>query len=245
MAIYYYNGTSGNDYLNYTGPDTLYANGCGGDDFIWGNNGDDAIFGYEGNDTLKGWNGNDYLDGGDGNDYLDGEADNDTLNGGDGNDTLYGGDGNDSLNGEADNDTLYGGDGNDTLVGGLGNDYLVGGNGYDRLNGYGTTITNDSQFDTLVGGAGSTDYFILGGSWGVSYVETGNGYAIIADWESQYDYIEVRGTSSQYQLDYSQNWTGTSANDTGIYYIGDGGRELIGVVQDSTNVLFERDFIFV
>lgn len=251
----YLEGNEGNDYLyGATGNDKMY--GGTGDDYLDGWEGNDTLYGgndiagiNSGNDVLVAWKGNDLIYGGDGNDWLDGSYDNDTLYGGDGDDTLGNSvvpePGDDLMYGEGGNDLLYGGDGNDTLVGGLGNDLLVGGNGYDRLNGYGTTVTNDSQFDTLVGGAGSRDDFILGGSWGVSYVETANGYAIIADWEWQYDWIEVRGTSSQYELDYSQNWSGTSDNDTGIYYTGDGGRELIGVVQDSTNVLFGRDFIFV
>ncbi len=79
----------------------------------------------------------------------------------------------------------------------------------------------------------------------MSYVESGNGYAIITDWDASSDYIEVLGSSSQYELDFSQSWAGTSANDTGIYYIGGGGRELIGVVQDTTNVDISRDFTFV
>ena len=79
----------------------------------------------------------------------------------------------------------------------------------------------------------------------MSYVESGNGYAIITDWDASSDYIEVLGSSSQYQLDFSQSWAGSSANDTGIYYTGGGGKELIGVVQDTTNVSISGNFTFV
>lgn len=124
MAIYYWTGTPGNDYLNYIGSDTLWADGDSGDDFIWGNNGDDTIYGRSGNDTLQGWYGNDSL-------Y--GEYGNDTLNGGDGNDTLYGEYDNDSLVGGLGNDLLNGGSGNDKLTGGSGNDTLTGGTGADTF----------------------------------------------------------------------------------------------------------------
>jgi Ca2+-binding RTX toxin-like protein len=235
------------------------ASGAAGNDIlvniegIFGSNFNDTLEGQNGNNILYGGNGNDFVDGGIGYDTLYGEDGNDTLVGGSNNDFLDGGSGNDAVYGGFDNDTLYGGNGNDTLygeegtdtlIGGLGNDSLVGGDGYDRLNGYGTTVTNDSQFDTLNGGAGRDD-FILGGTWGVSYVETGDGYAIITNWDSTSDWIEVRGSSSQYSLDFSRNVVGTSALDTEIYYTGGGGRERIGIVQDTTNVSISPDFIFV
>ena len=196
---YYYYGTSGNDYFNYTGSDYLYADGYSGNDFIWGNNGNDTIYGGYGNDTLRGYYGNDYISGDSGNDVLSGEAGNDTLMGMSGHDVLYGGDGN------------------------------------DRLDGYATTGT---EYDTLYGGAGS-DTFVLGGGWGVSY--QGSGYATIADWQWQYDYIEARGSSSQYRLSFGNFGAGTSSYDTGVYY----GNDLIAVVQDNTNVSISRDFRFV
>ncbi|HEY9607429.1 MAG TPA: hypothetical protein V6C85_37940, partial [Allocoleopsis sp.] len=114
-----------------------------------------------------------------------------------------------------------------------------GGNGVDYLNGYSTSLTGGTEYDTLVGGAG-TDYFILGGSWGVSY--QGSAYATIADWNPAQDLIEVRGSSSQYSLVTGNFSAGSSATDTAIYY---NSTDLIGVVQDSTNVSISRDFIFV
>jgi Ca2+-binding RTX toxin-like protein len=257
-------GEGGNDTLDGgNGDDSLYGGfgkfssdndsllGGSGKDYLNGGSGNDTLEGGSGNDTLDGWNGDDTLNGGADSDTLAGDFGNDQLFGEDGNDILYGEDGNDSLNGGAGNDTLNGGAGNDTLdgmvgkdalIGGLGNDQLVGGDGDDSLNGYGTTVTNDSQFDTLLGGAGS-DTFVLGGTWGVSYVETDNGYGIIADWNALSDKIQVKGSSSQYRLK-TENKVGTSALDMSIYYIGGGGEELIGVVQDTTNVSLSR-FTFV
>ncbi|MFB8792147.1 MAG: calcium-binding protein [Potamolinea sp.] len=228
MATYYYNGTSGNDYLNYTGPDTLFAQGYGGDDFIWGNNGDDTIFGYEGNDTLKGWNGNDYLYGNQGNDKLEGENGNDFLAGYEDNDTLLGGAGNDTLG-----DWYHGEPGNDLLDGGEGNDVLYG---YGR----------GTEYDTLTGGGGA-DKFVLGQETnssvnGYAYY-LGLGYATITDFNWQEgDKIQAFGSINDYSLG-TGNWSGNSDLDTGIYYQGD----LIAVVQDKSgsDVLLGIDFNFV
>ncbi|MBD2199147.1 MULTISPECIES: calcium-binding protein [Calothrix] len=150
------------------------------------------------------------------------------------NDVLITSNGDDNLSGTGSNEVLEGGNGNDTLIGWGGNDLLYGGNGDDRLDGYATSGT---EYDTLVGGAGS-DTFILGGNWGLSY--QGDGFAIITDWEWQRDYIEAIGNSSQYRL-VSENWSGSLASDTAIY----SGDDLICVIQDSTDVNFERDFRFV
>jgi Ca2+-binding RTX toxin-like protein len=255
----YWYGTNGNDNLDYAGSRDLYAYGYNGNDYIWGGSGDDHIYGMDGNDTLKGWYGNDSIYGGYGNDYLDGESGNDyldggygddTMYGGYGNDTMYGGYGNDYMHGEAGNDYMYGEAGNDTLIGGLGNDALYGGSGNDRLNGYGThAVNNDSQFDNLWGGAGA-DTFVLGGSNGVYYNETGDGYAVIKDftWQEN-DKIEVKGSYSQYQLEYkSVSGIGSSAMDTEIYYLNSsGGRDRIAIVEDKSgyDVLLGADFVFV
>jgi Ca2+-binding RTX toxin-like protein len=249
----YYYGSNGNDYENYNGSNNLFAYGYGGDDFIWGGSGNDTIDGGDGNDTLKGWYGNDYIFGGNGNDYIDGEYGNDVLDGwygddtvygGYGNDTLYGWYGNDYLDGGAGNDTLFGEYGNDTLIGGFGNDNLYGGDGNDRLNGYGYTVNNDSQFDNLYGGAGA-DTFVLGGYNGVYYNETGDGYAVIKDFDwREGDKIEVKGDSSQYRLEYkSVAGIGSSAMDTEIYY----GNERIAIVEDKSGseVLKQYDFNFI
>jgi Ca2+-binding RTX toxin-like protein len=149
------------------------------------------------------------------------------------NDVIYLYGGNDTASGNAGNDIIYGGDGNDYLNGNGGNDTLYGGNGSDILNGYGS----GTEYDSLYGGSG-VDTFVLGSRYGVHY--QGNGYATIRDWNYVDDYIQVRGSASQYRLVFG-NWTGSSTRDTAIYY----GNDLIGLVQDSTNVSFARDFKFV
>jgi Ca2+-binding RTX toxin-like protein len=251
-------GTDGDDYKNYTGPNRLDAQGYAGNDFIWGNTQADYISGGAGDDTLKGWYGNDDINGGLGNDYIDGEYGDDTLDGWKGDDTMYGGYGNDTMygwygndymNGGAGNDQIYGEYGNDTLIGGFGNDNLDGGEGNDRLNGYGSVKNNDSQFDNLYGGSGA-DTFVLGGYWGASYDETGDGYAVIKDFDyREGDKIEVKGNASQYQLEYkSVSGIGSTAMDTEIYYLHtDGSRDRIGIVEDKSGseVLKTLDFNYV
>lgn len=131
--------------------------------------------------------------------------------------------------GGAGNDTLIGNTVDNYLSGGSGDDYLVGDAGNDILVG-------DSGYDTLTGGTG-IDNFVLGFSSGVLY--QGDGYALITDFNWEYDYIQVNGVSSQYSLEIG-NWLGNSAQDTAILFESD----LIAVVQDSTSVNFDRDFIF-
>jgi Ca2+-binding RTX toxin-like protein len=212
----YFNDNSGVDYYNHLGSDSLYASGYEGNDFIWGNTANDIIYGDQGSDTLKGYDGNDYLNGGSGNDSLEGEYGDDSLLGGD------------------DNDTLLGGYGNDTLYGDSGNDYLNGfGGGYSV------------EIDTLTGGSGS-DTFAIGDSTGVAYLggydyltNTDGSYALITDFSAADDFIQAYAGAS-YSLGYGY-WSGGSALDTGIYTGGD----LLAVVQDTTNVDFGRDFLFV
>lgn len=166
MGTYTYNGTAGNDYLNYTGSDSLEAYGNDGDDYLWGSDQNDALYGGNGQDTLKGWYGNDFLVGDDlfsataGNDTVYGEYGNDTLYGGSGNDNLYGGDGNDNLDGgsssPSDIDTLTGGAGTDSFSLGYNGsyttiDYL--GSGYAVI-----TDFNSSEGDKIRLGGSISNY---------------------------------------------------------------------------------------
>lgn len=180
-------------------------------------------YGYEGNDTI--W-------GNTSNDFIRGDAGNDALYGYSGNDLMFGGSGGDTLVGGGGDDILHGGTGNDSLTGGSGNDFLDGFSG-------GRSV----EVDTLVGGTG-VDTFVVGRSDGVCYLGGKNGsldssYALIKDWNSSDDYIQA-WSGSNYHLG-TGNWFGGSAKDTAIYC----GNDLIGVVQDSTDVNISRDFKFV
>jgi Ca2+-binding RTX toxin-like protein len=141
---------------------------------------------------------------------------------------------------EEGDDFLYGEDGDDKLYGGGGNDTLYGGSGNDRLDGYATSGTGSvSTYDSLSGGTGA-DTFVLGGWWGVSY--QGTGFAVITDFNySEGDKFQIKGSSDQYSLKSEDLSYGSSSLDTGIYY----GSDLIGIVQDTTNVILSVDFVSI
>jgi Ca2+-binding RTX toxin-like protein len=185
-----------------------------------------------------------YYDGSNGNDYFDFQGSSNLVaHGYGGNDTLLGDIYGDSLYGGSGNDKLLGSRGNDLLIGDLGSDTLNGGTGNDILRGF--SWGYNREIDTLIGGQGR-DTFMLGDATGVFYLggRTSSGrdasYALIADWNPGADRIQVHGSASSYRLVKNQNWLGSSAKDTGIYI----GNDLIGVIQDSTNVS-RRDFAFV
>jgi Ca2+-binding RTX toxin-like protein len=148
-------------------------------------------------------------------------------------DVINGLEGNDVLNGLSGDDLLRGGDGNDTVLGGSGSDTLIGGSGNDFLNGYGLTL---GEFDVLEGGSG-TDIFALGDADTPYYLD--GSYATITDFNFlEGDKIQVIGSASNYGIEF-QNFSGGLAADTLIYV----GSDLIGVVQDTTNVVPTLDFI--
>ena len=245
------NGTNSNDTLfGGSKNDTLI--GGEGDDQLFGGDGRDTLEGNFGNDTLWGDSGFDQLIGGDGLDQLLGGSDGDFLEGGSGNDTLWGDSGFDQLIGGEGDDQLLGGDGFDTLEGDLGNDILwgdsgddtlLGGDGNDYLDGFGGDA---EEVDSLTGGLGS-DTFVIGDSAGVDYQSGGRddledfAFAIISDFSAAEDFIQASGSSSDYELDFSSDLLGNGNQDTGIYL----GDDLIAVVENTTDVNFDRNFIFV
>ncbi|GET35337.1 protein with type I secretion target domain and SCP-like extracellular domain [Microseira wollei NIES-4236] len=203
-----------------------------GKDTIYGTFGNDSIDGLAGSDLIYGGTGNDSLFGGEGNDSLSGEAGNDILNGGNGKDSLVGGAGNDSLAGGADDDTLVGSagndslsgdDGNDNLVGGAGNDSLSGGNGNDTLSGVDSSNSapGKGELDTLIGGLGS-DRFVLGDASKGAYYNDGNAsnsgtsdFALITDFSTTQDFIQLAGVAANYILS-------SSVGNTDIFRDNDG-----------------------
>lgn len=135
--------------------------------------------------------------------------------------------------GSAADDILIGNSIDNYLSGGSGSDTLIGGSGNDTLVGY----SGGTEYDILTGGVGY-DTFVLGESSGAFY--QGDEFAIITDFNWEYDYIQVSGITNQYSLA-TGDWAGSSALDTAIFYENDA----IAVVQDFTGVNFERDLIFV
>ncbi|MGK7938589.1 MAG: calcium-binding protein [Crocosphaera sp.] len=114
---------------------------------------------------------------------------------------LYGNGGSDFIDGKSGNDYLEGGTGNDNLLGGSGNDTLVGVDPNSFQPGF-------KEIDVLLGGSGN-DTFLLGGfnSSGIIgsfqptpyYVGVGNSdYALIADFETGIDKIQLVGNKADY-----------------------------------------------
>lgn len=192
-------GNNGNDTLFGEGDNDTLA-GDAGADVIFGGDGDDTATGGEGNDRLFGDFGYDVLNGGAGNDVIRGGDEDDILEGAEGNDRLFGEYGYDSLYGDAGNDVLVGGEWDDTLDGGEGNDRLIG---VDLNEGLGTY-----DYDVLTGGSG-VDTFVLGDSDRLYYNDSDPlyddpyyGYAVITDFDTSEDIIQLKGSAEFYSLDF-------------------------------------------
>jgi hypothetical protein len=94
---------------------------------------------------------------------------------------------------------------------------------------------------------------VLGETGKVFYNETGDGYAVIQDWDpkasatdTEFDHIQLAGNINQYKVEFSSvNGIGTSAQDANIFFKTNNDWERIGIIQDSTNFNFTRDAVFV
>ncbi|MBH8571628.1 calcium-binding protein [Nostocaceae cyanobacterium CENA369] len=235
-------------FINFIGDDTL--DGGSGDDLLDGGSGNDSLYGGSGNDSLYGgmvqgrWftDGNNVLYGGAGDDLLQGGIQNDFLDGGTGNDTL-GGDDSGLFRGICE-DTLLGGSGDDLLIGAYGSDVLDGGAGNDVLSG-GAGPISEYEVDTLTGGAGA-DRFILGDEYDSLYVPYSsvdgikNNYAIITDFNSNQDIIQLSGGYEGVYLDkYSLGSSPVGLPQGVAIYLSYG---LVAVVQGVTNLSLEGSY---
>lgn len=167
------------------------------------------------------------------NDNLAGGSGNDNIRGGSSNDFISAGDGNDLLLGESGNDRVYGGRGNDNLTGGTGNDRLSGDSGNDTLLGADPlTGRGIAEIDRLTGGTGA-DRFVLGTSQGVFYRGQGNSdYALILDFNSREDFIQLLGSKSNYSLGSAPSGlpSGTAL------FNNQNGNDLIAIIQGSSSL---------
>ncbi len=160
---------------------------------------DDIIGGDISNDNIVGGKGDDLIDGAAGDDTIFGAEGYDTIFGFDGNDSIMGGMGDDLIWGESDADALFGEAGADVLMGGEHDDYLDGGAGNDAINGTDDIVAGYLELDVLVGAAGS-DIFILGDDTQVYYATGGEqDYALIKDFDSSLDFIQLHGVAGDYQ----------------------------------------------
>lgn len=163
---------------------------------------------------------------------------------------MFGDKGDDTLSSGKGNDSLDGDDGNDSLIGGLGNDRLMGGKGNDILTGidFNATYPGVREFDTLTGG-NRKDKFILGERSKSYYNDANNAtlgtgdYALITDFDSKQDVIQLHGVASSYVLGRAP--VGLPAG-TAIFQKTSGQDELIGIVQgDSGSTIGSSYFTFV
>lgn len=198
-----FNGTSGNDTLDYSAYNTpppseytpdmqwLILNGLDGNDTIYGSVYNDAIYGGSGDDIIDGNSGHDYLNGGSGDDLIWGGTGNDSIYGDIGMDHLYGDAGNDWLDGGEGSDEMYGGAGNDILVGGGGIDYMVGDAGNDQFFGGADTdiMKAGAGNDILLGGSGNDQYDVSGG--GIDIINDGLTDAGYARTDTTYDNNDI------------------------------------------------------
>ncbi|MEH1830010.1 MAG: Calx-beta domain-containing protein [Nostoc sp.] len=172
------------------------------------------------------------------NNFIFGNSVNNTLNSRAGNDTLDGNVGNDILNGEEGNDSLQGGPGNDVLNGGSENDILIGvWPGSPLAPGLG-------EIDKLTGGIG-VDRFVVGDATNVFYNDGNNSnagltdYALIKDFNSSQDKIQLKGAANRYLLRASpiSSVSGTAIYlDTNNNLAFNSTDELIAIVQGSTGL---------
>ena len=263
-------GGAGDDVLSLSKVGNLYGedgndilNGGERKNILDGGTGNDQLFGYQGRDILNGGIGHDYLDGGWGHDQLDGGKGNDQLlgdrgrdilNGGAGDDYLDGGWGHDQLDGGGGNDFLEGGFGHDNLHGGLGNDQLSGDKGKDILIGVDindttrTILVGINEIDVLTGGKGA-DIFYLGDAISTFYndgdnLSSGaNDYAIIRDFNhKENDLIQLHGSLDDYLLEVTVEHLNQGI---GIYLKATGQNELIGIVENVTNLSLSDQFFNV
>ena len=246
------NGQNGNDTLIGGNDNDILNGGTGNDDLVGGSGIDTAVFSSrnntinletnirqntgDGQDVLTGI---ENVNGGGGHDIITGNNSANKLNGGSGNDTLYGGLGDDRLVGGTGRDTAVfsssdnlinlntkkrqtTGDGRDILTGienvnaGGGNDIVTGSKGRNVLNG-------EAGDDVLYGGLGN-DTLTGGSGDDIFKIKKGRGKALITDYTSGEDSIELLGGLTESDL------TITYANgDTKIRY----GKDLMAIVQNT------------
>ncbi|MEO1005421.1 MAG: hypothetical protein AAFW67_06120 [Cyanobacteria bacterium J06638_38] len=120
------------------------------------------------------------------------------------------------------------------MTGGTGNNSLNGGSGDDLLQ-------DGSGIDTFTGGSES-DRFILGTKKELGYSIAGNNdYALITDFDSTEDTLQLTGKSSQYLM-------GMIDSDNAIYF--DNNRDgllntpddLIAVIENNQALNFEQSY---
>ena len=230
-----------------------------GDDNVTAGLSDDLIFGGLGDNTISGDGGNDRLFGNSEDDLIFGDSSDrsheafgsDTIRGGEGQDSLFGGNGDDVLiaglgsnfiSGDGGNDRVVGEDDPDTSIGGQGSNTIFGVNSSDRLISVeiNPDLNDNSGRNTIdiINGEAEGDTFVLGqqieGEDVVFYDSGSNGlgtndYALITDFETGEDNLELVGSFSDYIFAVSP--TGLPSG-VGVYSGQKSSSELIAILED-------------
>ncbi len=179
-----------------------------------------------------------------GNDTLAGGAAGDTIRGNTGSDYITGGDGNDSLYGDSGNDRLNGGRGNDSVFGGSGSDRLFGDDGSDVLTGADAAVGRGfAEIDRLTGNVGG-DRFVVGTTTGVFYSDGNTStsglsdYALITDFNTLEDTIQLSGSRSSYSLGAAPTGLATGT----ALFLNETNLELVAIIQSSTNLSLNASY---
>ena len=230
-----------------------------GDDNVTAGLSDDLIFGGLGDNTISGDGGNDRLFGNSEDDLIFGDSSDrsheafgsDTIRGGEGQDSLFSGNGDDVLiaglgsnfiSGDGGNDRVVGEDDPDTSIGGQGSNTIFGVNSSDRLISVeiNPDLNDNSGRNTIdiINGEAEGDTFVLGqqieGEDVVFYDSGSNGlgtndYALITDFETGEDNLELVGSFSDYIFAVSP--TGLPSG-VGVYSGQKSSSELIAILED-------------
>ena len=120
-------------------------------------------------------------------------------------------------------------------MGGEGNDIIFGGKGDDTLAGIDPSAINPGigEFDSLTGGEGN-DRFLLGDSEKIYY--SGEGNAVITDFNSAEDAIVLSGIKDNYSLSVSGNATSIFLKKSGE------SDDLIATVQGVMDLNLDRPY---
>ncbi|MEO1523571.1 MAG: calcium-binding protein, partial [Cyanobacteria bacterium J06633_2] len=130
----------------------------------------------------------------------------------------------------------------DTLIGGGGDDTLVGGSERDILNGTNAQRRGVAEHDVLTGGAAG-DRFILGDAQTAYYLDGHStqlgfaDFALITDFDSSEDVIQLHGTAGNYRLEAFPTGGGSADYQLRYQPTATGAEELIAVLEDVSRTL--------
>lgn len=264
-------GGNGDDILDGGNGNDRLIDGSGANNELRGGEGNDEVrgrgllLGGNGNDVLGG---DGTLDGGNGADRIEGRGilrdfglagekniliargDSDIVQTGDGNDQVNSASGSDFISTGAGDDSIRTGNGRDTVIAGLGNDVItfLGGLGdeeadiligVDPENGAGRGEIDVFKQESVVPGSENrrrnAELFVLGDENNVFYLGEGsNDFALIRSFQLGIDKFQLNGSAEQYSIN-------PAPGGIGIFFIGNGDRDLVALIDDDFGNIPIRD----